>query len=97
TCPAPEFCGADSIVVPGGSTGRPPDVDHVRGVRAAVTNRVVVGSGITPENVHSYASNCDALMFGPPLKHGGVWKNRVDPERVRKLVQALDRVQYVKT
>ncbi len=91
-----EFFGADGIVVTGDSTGHPPDVDHVRGVRAAVSARVLVGSGVTPENVHSYAGHCDAVIVGSAFKHGGVWKNRVDPERVRKLVHVIDRGQYAK-
>jgi predicted TIM-barrel enzyme len=55
---------------------------------------VVVGSGVTPENVHSFASNCDAVIVGSAFKHGGVWKNQVERERVRKLVHALE---YAKT
>jgi uncharacterized protein len=90
TARAAEFFGAEGVVVTGGATGLPADPEEVHGVRAAVrSTKVLVGSGVTTENIHSYSRYCDALIVGSSLKKDGNWRNEVDAERVRKLVAAI--------
>jgi hypothetical protein len=96
TARAAEFFGADGVIVTGISTGHPPDPDHVRRVSAAVHNLVMVGSGVTAENVHLYVPYCHAVIVGSTFKENGSWKNRVDPRRVHGFVGALDRALRVK-
>ena len=82
-----EFFGADGVVITGRMTGAPANVEEVKDARLAVLGRVLVGSGITPDNVHLYSPYCDAVIVGSALKYGGTWRNHVDPERVRLLVE----------
>lgn len=86
TARAAEFFGADGVIVSGAATGLAADVDELRGVQAAVGCKVIVGSGITPENMHLYNKHCDAVIVGTSMKHDGNWRNAVDVERVKKLV-----------
>ena len=51
---------------------------------------VVVGSGITPQNAAAFAPHSDAVIVGSYLKRDGIWRNPVDPQRVRLLRDALD-------
>lgn len=95
TAQAAEFFGADGVIVTGISTGHPPDPDQVRQVSAAVSNLVMVGSGVTAENVHLYAPHCQAVIVGSTFKENGSWKNRVDPLRVNTFVGALERALKV--
>jgi membrane complex biogenesis BtpA family protein len=90
TARAAEFFQADGVIVTGSSTGIAPSPDEVRGVRAATSSAVLVGSGITAQNVESFLPNCDALIVGSSLKHDGKWNNHVDPERVRALIDVVD-------
>jgi len=85
-----EFFGADGVVVTGATTGQPADPDQVKSVHSAVNTRVLVGSGVTPENFKLYAPFSHAVIVGSSLKHGGKWHNHVDPERVKRLVECAE-------
>jgi uncharacterized protein len=85
-----EFFRADGVIVSGSSTGIAPTADEVRGVRAATSCSVLVGSGVTKENVDSFLPHCDALIVGSSLKYDGKWSKHVDPERVRAFTNVVD-------
>jgi membrane complex biogenesis BtpA family protein len=82
--------GADGVIASGAATGAATDVETLRRVRAAAGRTpVLVGSGVTPENVARYAELADGLIVGSSLKRGGVVTNPVDAQRVRKLMRNL--------
>src|SRR5205085_7792479 len=81
TAKAAEFFQADGVIVSGVSTGQPADAAEVRAVSGAVSIPTLIGSGITPENISSYAA-ADALIIGSSVKAGGVWSNELDEARV---------------
>ncbi|MFM7202322.1 MAG: BtpA/SgcQ family protein [Myxococcota bacterium] len=82
------FCEADGLIVTGLATGHAPQASDVARVKRASPLPVLVGSGITPENVHSYAE-ADGLIVGSSVKVDGNWRNPVDAERVAQLRRAL--------
>ena len=84
-----EFFLADGVIVTGASTGYAADKEEVRAVREAVNIRVLVGSGVTSQNIPALAPLCDAVIVGSAVKFDGLWSNDVDPERVNRLVDAL--------
>jgi len=90
TARAAEFFQADGVIVSGIATGRPTDPDEVRAVSKAVGIPVLVGSGVTPENLASLTA-ADALIVGSSVKEGGLWANRLDEQRVRSVAQAFQR------
>ena len=51
---------------------------------------VLVGSGVTAENVGTF-SRAHGLIVGSYLKEGGRWNNRLDGRRIEKLLGARDR------
>lgn len=82
--------GADALIVSGAGTGAPADTDELRRVKAAAgVAPVLVGSGVTPDNVGAYAPHADGFIVGTSLKHAGVAANPVDPQRVRALLTAV--------
>lgn len=84
-----EFCKVDGVIVSGIATGRPPHPDDVAAVKAAVsTASVLVGSGVTADNVQAFMPHADALIVGSSMKAGGYWGNDVDAERVRQFMKA---------
>lgn len=85
---AGEFFGADGFVVTGVSTGKPTDLADVKAVRAVTKLPVLVGSGVTPENVNALSVHADALIVGSWIKGDGFWKNPVDPSRARQMIKA---------
>jgi membrane complex biogenesis BtpA family protein len=90
TAKAAEFFRADGVVITGISTGAAPEPKDVQAVRASVSCHVLVGSGVTSENVERFKGNADALIVGSYLKYDGLWKNAVDPERVKRFVEAAE-------
>jgi len=50
---------------------------------------VLIGSGVTLDNVDNYADAADALIVGSHLKMAGRWENALDPARVRAFVEHL--------
>jgi len=90
TAHAAEFFKADGVIVTGMRTGIAPPAEQVSSVKAAVNVPVMVGSGITPENVAQYSKYADAVIFGSYAKFDGDWTKKVDPERVKRLVNAAN-------
>ena len=86
---AGEFFGADGFIVTGLSTGKPTELDDVQAVRNATSLPVLVGSGVTPENAGALSDYADALIVGSWIKSDGFWKNAVDADRAKLMVDAL--------
>jgi hypothetical protein len=83
-----QFSRADGVIISGVSTGHAPDPADVQMVSSGVDCHVMVGSGVTPGNIHQFMPYAAALIVGSCLKYDGRWENTVDPERVEKLMQA---------
>jgi len=88
TAKAAEFFLADGVIVTGASTGEPASPDEVREVVGAAHVPVLVGSGITPENLARFSS-AHGFIVGSSVKQGGVWCNPLDREAVRALAGAF--------
>lgn len=86
---AAEFFQADGVIVTGVASGQPALPEEVSGVAAAVRVPVLVGSGITAENLERYAA-ARGFIVGTSLKRDGDWTQPVDPARARALVTARD-------
>ena len=91
TAHAAEMFLADGLVVTGTATGRATDPQDVWVVAEAVELPVIVGSGITPENLHEYAA-ADAFIVGSSVKQGGIWSEPIDPDRCAAMAEAFARL-----
>jgi uncharacterized protein len=81
---------ADGLVVSGRATGDATPIEDVKRVRSAVPDvPILVGSGVTPETAAELLSLADALIVGTALKRDGDVTQPVDPERVRRLLDAV--------
>ncbi len=82
--------GADAVIISGPATGQAAELEQVRRARSAAGEApVLVGSGVTPDNVAAFVPYVDGLIVGTALKEDGVTANPVDRSRVRALIQAL--------
>lgn len=87
-----QFCGADGLIVTGAATGLPTSRDDLLEVRQAVPDMpLLVGSGVSPDQIPALAGICDGLIVGTWIKDGGDWRNPVSVGRVTALREALDR------
>ena len=86
TARAAGFFRADGVIVTGGSTGDPADTRELEQVREAVPSLpVLVGSGVTADNLLSY-HRATACIIGSEFKREGRWENDLDPERIGSVI-----------
>lgn len=86
---AAEFFKADGVIVTGSRTGDAPERESLMEAKEQVKIPVLIGSGVTFENVGRYKDLAGALIVGSSLKKDGNWQNPVDINRVQKLKQAM--------
>ncbi|KAG9460179.1 hypothetical protein GDO78_013758, partial [Eleutherodactylus coqui] len=81
TAKAAEFFLADGVILTGVATGQEADPRELQAVRRSVQIPVLIGSGVTQDNVEKYA-DASAFIVGSYFKHRGDWRNNVDYEKV---------------
>ena len=81
---------ADAVIVTGEATGATADVDMIEEVRAALpSGPILLGSGADADNIGRYAPLIDGVLVGSCLKVDGYVENDVDPDRVKRFVDAF--------
>ncbi len=93
TAHAAEFFLSDGVIVTGVSTGTEAGLQEVEQVKASVNIPVLVGSGVTEENVDRYLAVADALIVGSYFKYDGDWTKGVEFDRVKRF---MDRVNTLR-
>lgn len=88
-----EWFDADVLIATGTRTGNPTQPSEVREVRAGTNLPIVVGSGLAPEQVPDLFAVADGAIVGQWLKHDGRWWNPVDPHRVERLMNAVQKMR----
>ena len=82
------FFDADAVIVSGAVTGEAPDIEDVRAVKS-LGIPVVLGSGVTEDNIQAFAALADVLIVGSACKDSGDWRGDVAPDRVARLTKLL--------
>ena len=88
-----EWFDADVLIASGTRTGSPTEPREVDEVRSGTNLPVIVGSGLSPEQVPALFATADGAIIGQWLKHDGRWWNPVDPRRVEQLMSAVAKVR----
>lgn len=89
TARAARFFLSDGVIVTGAATGDAANLDELRRVKAAVDLPVLVGSGVTIDNVESYLAVADALIVGSWIKRDGRWEQPVDSARATRFMEKV--------
>ena len=93
TARAAGFFRADGVIVTGGSTGDPANTTDLEDVITAVPALpVLVGSGVTADNLLSY-HRATACIIGSEFKREGRWENDLDPERIGSVMHQAKRLR----
>lgn len=82
---------ADAVIVTGTATGAAASPEDVRRAAAVTSAPVLVGSGISADNVNRYVPPAAGVIVGSWLKVDGDLGNPVDVTRVRALREHLPR------
>lgn len=81
---------ADAVIVSGSGTGKPINHQALGDVASAVGGTpIVLGSGVTSQNIKDFKSLAWGFIVGTSLKKDGLVQNPVDVTRVKELMKAL--------
>ncbi len=84
---------ADAIIVSGTGSGKPVDAAFLREVKKFAGERpVLIGSGLSSENVTDLFMTADGAIVGSVIKIDGQIQNRVDGKRARNLVEITETI-----
>lgn len=83
-----EFFAADVLIATGSRTGSAASPDEVRGIRQNTILPVIIGSGITADNVSALLDECNGAIVASSVKDNGRWWGRADAVKVAAVSQA---------
>ncbi len=93
TAKAAEFFLSDGIIITGISTGESANMDEIKSIKKACKIPVIVGSGITIDNVSEYLSNSDALIVGSYFKKDGFWANELEQDKIARFMDKVENIR----
>lgn len=82
------FFDADVIIATGQRTGNSATVEEIETIGAATHLPLLVGSGVSKDNILDILNRTNGVIVASSLKEGGVWWNPVEPARVKAFVEA---------
>ncbi len=88
-----EFFDADAAIATGQRTGDAAQLDELQTIASGTSLPVVVGSGVTPNNVGDMFTVADAVIVASYLKRDGLWWNDLDPDRLAEFMAAATRAR----
>jgi len=91
TAKAAQFFLSDGVIITGNSTGEAPSIAELESIKDILDIPVILGSGITKENVTDYLPLCDAMIIGSYFKEEGYWENNLSYDRISHF---MDVVKY---
>lgn len=79
---------ADAVIVSGTLTGVETDTADLTIARRTTQKPVLIGSGLTPENLQKVFSIADGFIVGSYFKVDGLSMNQIEPRRIRAFMEA---------
>jgi len=88
-----EFFLVDGVIVTGARTTEPPAVAELRRVRKHAHVPVLIGSGMTPENIKTYYPLAEGFIVGSTFREGGRFLGALEPARLDAFMRAFRRLR----
>jgi uncharacterized protein len=88
-----EFFLVDGVIVTGARTTEPPAVTELRRVKKHAHVPVLIGSGMTPENIRTYYPLADGFIVGSTFREGGRFLGSLEPKRLEAFMKVLRRLR----
>jgi hypothetical protein len=88
-----EFFLVDGVIVTGARTTEPPAVTELRRVKKGAHVPVLIGSGMTPENIKTYYPLADGFIVGSTFRQGGRFLGALEPGRLEPFMHVFRRLR----
>ncbi len=90
TAKAAEYFLSDGLIITGSSTAEPANTDDIKLIKNACKIPVIVGSGVTINNVSQYLLISDALFVGSYFKKEGFWANALEYDKIASFMDKVN-------
>jgi predicted TIM-barrel enzyme len=77
-----QFFLADGVIMTGLRTTEPPSIIELRQARKAARVPVLIGSGMTPQNIKIFLPRADGFIVGSAFREHGDFLAPLDPKRL---------------
>jgi uncharacterized protein len=84
---------ADAVIITGSGTGHPASLEDIRHVKKSLHIPILVGSGVTPQNLAELLGAADGAIVGSFFKRNGELENPVDADRVLQIMEIARKVR----
>jgi len=84
-----EFFLADGVIVTSQFTGINPDKDDLIKAKSATKLPVLIGSGMTAENIQEYLPLADGFIVGSYFRKDGKFLEKLDPARLHQFLDVF--------
>jgi membrane complex biogenesis BtpA family protein len=84
-----EFFLVDGVIVTGARTTEPPSKAELRRVKKHTHVPVLIGSGLTPDNIKGYLPLADGFIVGSTFREGGQFLGKLDHKRLDQFMRAF--------
>jgi membrane complex biogenesis BtpA family protein len=84
-----EFFLVDGVIVTGARTTEPPSLSELRRVKKHARVPVLIGSGLTSDNLRSYFPLADGFIVGSTFRENGQFLAPLDPKRLACFMEAF--------
>jgi membrane complex biogenesis BtpA family protein len=84
-----EFFLVDGVIVTGARTTEPPEIPELRRVKKHARVPVLIGSGLTPNNIRSYFGLADGFIVGSTFRENGQFLGALEPARLRRFMKVF--------
>jgi hypothetical protein len=86
---------SDGIIITGSSTGKEALIDDVKVACENTSLPVIIGSGITTDNIENYWNFADAFIVGSGFKFDGKWENSISEKRVKLFMDKVNELRRI--
>jgi membrane complex biogenesis BtpA family protein len=87
TAHAVEFLRGNAVIVTGSFTGDAASLHELEEVKNSVSLPVLLGSGVTTENLGDFFALADGFIVGTDFKKSRNWEKEPDPARIRAFMR----------
>ncbi|RKE95382.1 BtpA/SgcQ family protein [Ichthyenterobacterium magnum] len=93
TAKAAAFFLTDGLIVTGSHTGHSASINDLNHLKDNIDSPIIIGSGITIENISNYLPLCDAMIVGSHFKKQGHWDNDLSYDRVAEFMSLVNQLR----
>jgi uncharacterized protein len=90
---AAEFFLSDGVIVTGKSTSENTKISEIIEAKNSTDLPILIGSGLTIENISDYWDTADGFIIGSHFKEEGDWQNTVSRKRVENFLHKVAKLR----